>query len=326
MQPDGPKLYSSLASWWPLLSAPADYEEEAGLYQNALLAACEKRPSTMLELGSGGGNNASFLKARFQMTLVDRSPGMLEVSRALNPECEHVQGDMRTVRLDREFDTVFVHDAICYLTTEADVRQAIQTAYIHCRPGGAVLFAPDHVRENFPGSATDHGGHDGDGRALRYLEWTWDPDPSDTTYTVDYAYDLDGNVTEATYPSGRIVTYSRDALGRISSVTTKKDSSSAAVALASSVTYQPFGPLAAFTYGNGLVLTKTFTQDYRLNGLTVQDGSTVILDRAHAFGDGLNLTGITDNLISARSESYLYTATNRLQERRRHLGQADLDL
>lgn len=43
-------------------------------------------------------------------------------------------------------------------------------------------------------------------------------------------------------------------------------------------------------------------------------GATVILDRSHAFSDGLNLTGITDNLTSARSESYLYTATNRLQE------------
>ena len=103
----------------------------------------------MLELGSGGGNNASHLKARFQMTLVEPSPGCWTVSRALNPECEHVQGDMRTVRLGREFDAVFVHDAVCYMTTESDLRQAIETAFVHCRPGGAVLFAPDHVRENF---------------------------------------------------------------------------------------------------------------------------------------------------------------------------------
>jgi SAM-dependent methyltransferase len=195
--PEGPKLYSELASWWPLLSAPADYEEEAGLYQQAILAACEKPPRTMLELGSGGGNNASHLKQRFQLTLVDRSRGMLDVSRALNPECEHVQGDMRTVRLGREFDAVFIHDAICYLTSEADVRHAIETAFLHCRPGGAALLAPDHVRENFPGETTEHGGHDGDGRGLRYLAWTWDPDPADTTYVVDLAYllrDRDGSV------------------------------------------------------------------------------------------------------------------------------------
>jgi hypothetical protein len=112
---------------------------------------------------------------------------MRAVSRALNPECEHVAGDMRSVRLGREFDGVFVHDAVCYLTTREDLRRTMETAFVHCRRGGAVLFAPDFVRENFRVS-TDHGGHDGPGRSLRYLEWTWDPDPSDDTYLVDFAY------------------------------------------------------------------------------------------------------------------------------------------
>ena len=184
---DMPKLYDELAAWWPLMSAPAEYEEEAAFYGSRLAEACERPPHTVLELGSGGGNNASHLKAGFEMVLVEPSSGMLEVSRALNPDCEHVQGDMRTVRLGRQFDAVFVHDAVCYMTSEADLRQAIQTAFVHCRPGGAALFAPDHVRENFQ-SSTDHGGHDGATRGLRYLEWTWEPDPADSTYLVDYAY------------------------------------------------------------------------------------------------------------------------------------------
>lgn len=184
-----PKLYDQLASWWPLMSSPIDYVEEAELYAKHLLSAGDAPARTLLEIGSGGGNNASHLKARFSMTLVEPSPGMLAVSRALNPECEHFAGDMRTVRLGREFDRVFIHDAICYMTTIADLRMAIETAFVHCRPGGAALFAPDHLRENFAPS-TDHGGHDGEHRALRYLEWTWDPDPADTTYVVDYAYVL----------------------------------------------------------------------------------------------------------------------------------------
>jgi SAM-dependent methyltransferase len=190
------RLYGEFAEWWPLLSAPADYEEEAGFYASALVNACAFAPRTLLELGSGGGNNALFLKRRFECTLVDPSPGMLAHSRTLNPECEHHEGDMRTVRLDRQFDLVFVHDAVCYMTSVDDLRQAIETAHVHCRPGGAVLFAPDHVRETFEPS-TDCGGHDGGGRGLRYLEWTWDPDSSDTTYIVDYAYLLrasDGTV------------------------------------------------------------------------------------------------------------------------------------
>ena len=94
---------------------------------------------------------------------------------------------MRTLRLGRQFDAVFVHDAICYMTSENDLRRAIETAYVHCLPGGAAVFAPDHVRETFTPS-TDHGGHDDGARGLRYLEWTWDPNPSDATYVVEYAY------------------------------------------------------------------------------------------------------------------------------------------
>jgi SAM-dependent methyltransferase len=181
-----PKLYHDLASWWPLLSAPEDYAEEAAFYERTLLSAYGQLES-ILELGSGGGNNAFHLKRRFALTLVDVAPRMLAVSQRLNPECEHVAGDMRTLRLGREFDGVFVHDAICYMTTAADLRKVFETAYEHCRLGGVALFAPDFVKETFR-TGTDCGGRDGNGRGMRYLEWTWDPDPADTTYTVDYAY------------------------------------------------------------------------------------------------------------------------------------------
>ena len=187
MNEDVPRLYRDLASWWPLLSAPEDYAEEAADYRSVLAGAVRGDLREVLELGAGGGNNASHLKRHFSMTLVDRSPDMLEVSRRLNPECEHVEGDMRTVRLDRIFDAVFVHDAIAYLTTENDLHAAFATAFEHTRPGGVALVVPDAVRETFE-PATDWGGHDGPDRALRYLEWTWDPDPDDTTIRMDLTY------------------------------------------------------------------------------------------------------------------------------------------
>lgn len=191
------KFYSSFADWWPLLSAPSEYAEEAAVYGEHLAGAAGGPCTTLLELGSGGGNNASYMKSRFRMTLVDLSPGMLAVSRKLNPECEHFEGDMRTVRLGRQFDRVFVHDAICYMTTLEDLRRAVDTAFVHCRPGGAVLFAPDYVRETFEPS-TECGGHDAADRSMRYLEWVWDPDPTDDTYVGDYTFvfrDADGEVS-----------------------------------------------------------------------------------------------------------------------------------
>lgn len=189
-KPITPRLYSELAPWFHLLTAPADYAEEAEFYRNTIVSSCDRTPKTLLELGSGGGNNASHLKNHFQLTLVDISPQMLAISQELNPECEHIQGDMLTIRLGRLFDAVFIHDAIMYMTNRADLRQAIETAYVHCRPNGVALFAPDHVLENFRPS-TDHGGHDGQGRAMRYLDWTRDPDPEDTTYISDMVYILE---------------------------------------------------------------------------------------------------------------------------------------
>jgi SAM-dependent methyltransferase len=184
---DLPRLYRDLASWWPLFSAPEDYASEAAEYRSLILTAAGGSVHEVLELGSGGGNNASHMKHAFALTLVDRSPDMLAVSRALNPDCEHLQGDMRTVRLDRQFDAVFVHDAIAYITSAEDLRAVFETAFVHCRAGGVALFVPDYVRETFvPG--TEWGGTDGTDRAIRYLEWRWDPDPSDETYVTDFAY------------------------------------------------------------------------------------------------------------------------------------------
>ena len=123
----------------------------------------------MLELGSGGGNNASYLKKWFDMTLVDRSKGMIECSRKLNPECEHVEGDMRTVRLQRTFDRVFIHDAIMHMTSEAELMRALRTAFAHTRPGGATVVAPDCTRETYS-PITHHGGNDlKDGRIRSVL-------------------------------------------------------------------------------------------------------------------------------------------------------------
>ena len=53
------------------------------------------------------------------------------------------------------------------------------------RDGGAALFLPDVIRETFE-PKTHHGGHDGENRALRYLSWTYDPDPTDSTFLIDF--------------------------------------------------------------------------------------------------------------------------------------------
>ncbi len=182
MEPEQPKLYTELAGWWQLISPTDDYAEEAAFFRSLLRS---ENVRTVLELGSGGGNVAWHLKGDFELTLTDISDDMLAESQKQNPELEHVQGDMRALRLGRTFDGVLIHDAIMYMTSEEDLRAALATAHEHCEPGGAVVIAPDWVAETFR-PQTSHEGTDAGERGVRYLEWTWDADPSDTRVNYEF--------------------------------------------------------------------------------------------------------------------------------------------
>ncbi|MBM4147922.1 MAG: class I SAM-dependent methyltransferase [Lentisphaerae bacterium] len=191
MNPSAPnpslRLYSDLADWYPLLTPVGDYAEEAAFYLRLFQTYCKQPPRTLLDLGCGGGHNAAHLKQSLACTLVDLAPNMLALSRRLNPECEHVQGDMRSIRLNRAYDCVLLHDAISYMATGEDLADALATAFAHTAPGGVAMFQPDFVTETFhPGS--ESGGSDGNGRGLRYLEWRWMPDSMAEGYVTDMAY------------------------------------------------------------------------------------------------------------------------------------------
>jgi SAM-dependent methyltransferase len=195
-------FYGALAQWWPLISPVEEYAGEAS-YIAGLLATHVHAVKAVLELGSGGGHIAHHLGTQFDMTLTDVSVDMLAVSQQLNPSCRHVQGDMRTLRLGEHFDAVLIHDAIDYMITEDDLAAAFATAAVHLRPGGIVVIVPDNTTENF---LPDHdvGGVDTpatpNGQGVRFLEWTWDPDPNDTWVQTEYCFvlrELNGSISTA---------------------------------------------------------------------------------------------------------------------------------
>lgn len=180
-----------------MISPPAEYAGDAAHIEREFAAAAVP-VRTLLDLGSGGGHIAMHLSRNRSVTLVDLSADMLAVSRRLNQGCQHVQGDMRTIRLGREFDAVLLHDAVDYVTSQADLALVISTAFAHCRPGGIAVFAPDHTAETFrPGTGVG-GGNDGTGRHASFTERTTDPDPGDDWILAEYEFtlrDTDGTVT-----------------------------------------------------------------------------------------------------------------------------------
>lgn len=188
------RLYAELADWWPLFSHPERYADEAAWILRALTETLGRPPGAVLELGSGGGNNASHLSRHVRMTLVDLSTAMLDVSQRLNPGVEHAVGDMRTVRLGRTFDAVLIHDAIMYMLTEGDLLAALATAQAHLAEGGALIVLPDYVADTFaPRVETDgRDATDESGRGLRYIAWTHEPAAGATTHDVDFVILLRG--------------------------------------------------------------------------------------------------------------------------------------
>jgi len=180
------RLYTDLAAWWPLFQLPGYYEGEALSVMRALDSECAKPPRNILELGSGGGSMAFHLRDYSRLTLVEPATSMLAISRCQNPAAEHVQGDMRSLRLGRIFDAVIIHDAINYMTHLDDLIAALVTARHHLAPGGVVMVMPDDTEESFRPTANVGGMDEPDqSRGLRYLCWTHSP--KGATYVVDFA-------------------------------------------------------------------------------------------------------------------------------------------
>ncbi len=133
------------------------------------------------------------------------------------------------------------------------------------------------------------------------------------TYTLLYSYDLANNLTQITYPSGRLVNYSRDTAGRINAVTTQADAGATVDPVISAVTYAPFGPMTTYTYGNGMTHSVSYDQDYRITDIEAQ-GSAAVLDLNYGYDPNSNITSLVDQKTSAESQLFDYDKLNRLTD------------
>ena len=121
-------------------------------------------------------------------------------------------------------------------------------------------------------------------------------------YTTSYTYNQDNLLTSVTYPSGRVVTYTRNVMGQVTSVTTNGQT------VVDSVSYLPYGPPLAMTWGNNIPLSMTYDLNYWLTGLSATNTLDLIL--------GHDLLGhvisVTDRLDSGNNQTFTYDDLYRL--------------
>jgi len=171
-----------------MISPVEDYQEEGELLAKIIAEESHIPVETLLDLGCGGGHVDFYLKRHFQITAVDISPPMLQLARTLNPEITYLPGDMRTIRLDRLFDAVLIHDAINCMLTPDDLGAAFQTAYQHLRPGGVFITLVEVWPGSFHQNRTAVTSRKKGDVEIVFIENYYDPDPKDTSYESSFVY------------------------------------------------------------------------------------------------------------------------------------------
>jgi YD repeat-containing protein len=145
----------------------------------------------------------------------------------------------------------------------------------------------------------------------------WECLPSNcggSTYNAALGYDLAGNLTSLTYPSGRTVTYAVGNAGRPTQVTFA-NAYGQPTNYVDSIKYAPQGSESTVSFTSGL--TQTLSYNNRLELTESKLASSVLTAADHTLGyadHGANnglITGITDTLNSARTQNFTYDYMNR---------------
>jgi RHS repeat-associated protein len=129
-----------------------------------------------------------------------------------------------------------------------------------------------------------------------------------TTYTFDAA----NRIATTTYPSGTVATNIRDIMGRITSVTSKAPGAGSAVNVATSIGYEPFGPITGMTFGNAVADARTYDLDYRLDTLIDAAMAGNLQNLTYGYDAANNVKTITNAVTSGNSQTLGYDTHNRL--------------
>ena len=134
------------------------------------------------------------------------------------------------------------------------------------------------------------------------------------TLATTYHYNSVDQVDSITYPSGRIVEFSFDALGRPSGVAAKANAGATATSLISNITYKAFGPPSSMDFANGLSRNLSFDTDYRITGIDVSDGTSPVQSLSYEYDRFNNITVLDNNLNSIYNQGFFYDDLHRLTE------------
>lgn len=215
------------------------------------------------------------------------------------------QTDARGVTSTYTYDALNRLSGIAYPTSSLNVGYAYDQA--NATTGCATSYPVGRLTTMTDASGTTTYCYDRRGNVTR-KQVTTGP-----AFTTGYSYTTADRLASITYPSGAIVTYARDVLGRVTGVTWKANATATATTIVSNASYYPFGPLNVLTFGNGRTLTKAYDQDYAIDSVVSSASTGLALD----FGVDVmgNIVGaVQPGSATQNPASYAYDPLYRLKD------------
>lgn len=120
------------------------------------------------------------------------------------------------------------------------------------------------------------------------------------TRSVAYAY-TNGDLTSITTPSGQTITYGYNANHQVTSIAAN------GTTVLSNVSYEPFGPVDGWTWGNGTSFSRSFNGDGLIAGIS-SPGS----QESFGYDDASRISGITNTAPGSSSFTYGYDVLDRV--------------
>lgn len=178
--------YNDLAWTEDWLANPEEHKDEVMFYVDLIKSKSVNPPITLLHLGCGAGGHDTFFKQHFTITGVDLSKGMLKIARDRHPDIEYIEGDMRTIQLNRQFDVIAIPDSIDYMVSEEDLLQVITNAVFHLKTGG-ILLVVAKTQETFHNNNFAYSGEK-EGVSVTLLENNYINTFNPNTYEATFMY------------------------------------------------------------------------------------------------------------------------------------------
>ncbi len=182
------RLYKDLAWLWPLWENLDIYRKESQEIVKLIRKHSKIKVRTLLDIGCGGGKNASQFKKYFKVTGIDISKQMLRNAKKLNPECKFKIADMRNFDLKKQFDSVFINDAHNYMISQRDLLKVFKMAYKHLKPGGVMVVHPDQTKSTFKQNSTHLWRSKRGNMDITFIENDYDPNPKDNTFKSTFVF------------------------------------------------------------------------------------------------------------------------------------------